>query len=143
MGLVIGDGGADIEEKNALQHLAGVVCCIDVTARNLQTLAKKQGNPWTVSKGYDTFLPISDMIPIDKVREVSNMLEVPEHRLFLSHLRFVQVSDVNNVGLQLQVNGDVKQKDTTKNMIHSVESLVSYISSVMELTPGDLILTGK
>eukprot|EP00188_Purpureofilum_apyrenoidigerum_P001912 Plantae.Rhodophyta-Purpureofilum_apyrenoidigerum.ctg21057.p2 GENE.Plantae.Rhodophyta-Purpureofilum_apyrenoidigerum.ctg21057~~Plantae.Rhodophyta-Purpureofilum_apyrenoidigerum.ctg21057.p2 ORF type:complete len:215 (+),score=38.74 Plantae.Rhodophyta-Purpureofilum_apyrenoidigerum.ctg21057:233-877(+) len=118
LGLVVGAEGSNVPERNALKLLRGVVCAIDITARNLQTKAKQEGNPWTVSKGFDTFCPVSQVVPIE------------------------QVGDPNDVELHLRVNGEEKQRDTTRNMIFSVEKTISYISTIMTLVPGDLILTG-
>jgi len=118
LGLVISRMGKNIPKSKVTDHIEGFFCGIDVTARNLQLEAKSAGSPWSVAKGFDTFLPVSEQLPLDKAK------------------------DLNDLNLYLKVDGEMKQQDSTKNMIHSVEDLVSYISSVMTLQPGDLILTG-
>ena len=96
----------------------GYLVGIDMTARNIQDEAKKQGLPWTTAKGFDTFLPISDFIP--KVR----------------------IPDPHNVNLHLSVNGMMRQDDSTALMLCRIPRLLSEITSVMTLEKGDLVLTG-
>jgi 2-keto-4-pentenoate hydratase/2-oxohepta-3-ene-1,7-dioic acid hydratase in catechol pathway len=90
----------------------------DVTARDLQAAARKAGNPWTLAKGMDTFAPMSRPVPVARVR------------------------DLRDLELELRVNGEVRQKGNTGDMIFGPEELVSYISSFMTLEPGDIIATG-
>ncbi|KAJ7517578.1 hypothetical protein O6H91_03G094800 [Diphasiastrum complanatum] len=118
LGVVIGKRGRDISEKNAMNHVKGYALALDMTARNLQSAAKAEGLPWTVSKGYDTFTPISDFV----------------------HKRKMQSSD--NLELWLQVDGELKQKGNTQDMIFKVPFLIRHISSIMTLFEGDVILTG-
>ena len=89
-----------------------------MTARKLQDDAKAQGLPWTTAKCYDTFTPISEFIPRSKV------------------------SSWDDLTLWCSVNDDVRQKAKTGEMIHSVPFLISYISKIMKLEEGDVIITG-
>ncbi|KAL8796725.1 MAG: hypothetical protein Q9195_001115 [Heterodermia aff. obscurata] len=91
---------------------------IDLTARDVQDEAKKKGLPWTIAKGFDTFLPIS--------------MSIPKGRL----------PDPHNVELFLSVNGETKQDDSTNLMLFRIPRLLSDISQVMTLEKGDVILTG-
>lgn len=118
LAVVIGTKGRDISEESALDHVEGYALAIDVTARELQSVAKASGLPWTVSKGYDTFTPISDFIPKKKVPALDDL------------------------ELWLKVDGELRQKGSSKDMIFSIPFLISHISSVMTLFEGDVILTG-
>ncbi|KAF9364602.1 Acylpyruvase fahd1, mitochondrial [Mortierella sp. NVP85] len=118
LAVVIGKDGRDIAAKDADQHIAGYTLALDMTARNLQDAAKKQGLPWSAAKGYDTFTPIGDFIPKD------------------------QIPDTNNVDLLLKIDGVTKQNGNTRDMIFKVPNLIEHVSSIMKLQEGDVILTG-
>jgi len=111
-------GGKNIPESDALHHIAGYAVGLDMTARDLQGRAKKVGAPWSVAKGFDTFAPIGDFV-------AANM-----------------VPDVQDLFISLKVNGEVRQKGHTADMIFSVVTLVAYASTIFTLEPGDLIYTG-
>ena len=117
LGVVVSKLGRKIPEASAMNHVGGYALALDMTARNLQDQAKKKGHPWSVAKGYDTFCPISDLIDRDKV-------------------------DPGNARLWLKVDGEMKQDGNTREMIFSVPVLISYISGIYTLEPGDVILTG-
>jgi acylpyruvate hydrolase len=89
-----------------------------MTARNVQDEAKKKGLPWSIAKGFDTFLPISDYIPKSAI------------------------PDPHNVDLRLSVNDEVRQSDNTELMLFRIPTQLSEISKVMTLEKGDLVLTG-
>ena len=112
LGVVIGRKGRHIPVNEAEGYIFGFTCVNDVTARDLQ---KKDGQ-WSRAKGYDTFCPIGPWI-------------VPE-----LNYRDVLVEGIHN--------GEIKQSGRTSQMIFNIPYLVSYISSVMTLLPGDLISTG-
>lgn len=118
LGVIIGKKGKHITEEKALQYVLGYLVALDITARDIQSVAKKNGWPWAIAKGFDTFAPISDAV----LKE-----EVP----------FPQ-----NLDLMLKINGVVKQKANTNQMVFSLERIISFISEVMTLERGDLILTG-
>lgn len=96
----------------------GYALSIDMTARNAQNEAKKKGLPWDIAKGFDTFLPIS------KVIEKS------------------AIPDPHNAELYLTVNNEVRQQDSTELMLFRIPRLLSDISKVMTLEPGDIVLSG-
>jgi acylpyruvate hydrolase len=115
---VIGRGGKDIPESKALDHVDAYAVGLDITARDLQAAAKAQGEPWTISKGFDTFAPLGP--------------------LAAAHA----VGDPQGLQIRLTVNGEVRQVGHTGNMLFSVARLVAFCSSVFTLMPGDLIFTG-
>ncbi|KAL8243740.1 hypothetical protein R6Q59_009998 [Mikania micrantha] len=104
--------------NEARKYIAGYVLAIDLTARNVQDEAKKKGLPWSTAKGFDTFLPLSNVIP--------------------AH----EITDPHNVGLKLEVNGMVKQSDSTELMLFRIPRILSDVSKVMSLEEGDIVLTG-
>jgi len=89
-----------------------------MTARNVQDEAKKKGLPWSIAKGFDTFLPISQLIAKPRI------------------------SDPQNAHLWLSVNGEIKQSDSTELMLFRIPRQLSDISRVMALEQGDIVLTG-
>ena len=89
-----------------------------MTARNAQDEAKRKGLPWSISKGFDTFLPISDAIPLSKI------------------------PDPHAINLHLTVNGKDRQNDSTELMLFQLPRLLSDISKVMSLEEGDVVITG-
>ncbi|KAH3678192.1 hypothetical protein WICMUC_001621 [Wickerhamomyces mucosus] len=105
-------------DKDAQDSIEGYALSINLTARNVQDEAKKKGLPWTIGKGFDTFLPISGFIPKSKI---------PNHY---------------NVELFLNVNDKSRQNDLTSLMIFPIHKILSSMSSIMTLEKGDIILTG-
>ncbi|CAO3674956.1 hypothetical protein G6F70_001334 [Rhizopus microsporus] len=118
LAVVIGKEARDCPASQAMEHVAGYALAIDCTARNLQNEAKKKGLPWSTAKGFDTFSPISEFVPKE------------------------QIPDAHNVDLWLKVNDKFRQQGNTKDMIFSVPKLIEYVSSIMKLEVGDVILTG-
>lgn len=103
------DGKADV---------AGYLLAIDMTARNVQDEAKKKGLPWTIAKGFDTFLPVSQ--------------EIAKSR----------IPDPHNAFLRLNVGSEQRQADSSSLMLYRIPRLMAEISRVMTLEKGDLVLTG-
>jgi acylpyruvate hydrolase len=91
---------------------------IDMTARNAQNEAKKKGLPWSISKGFDTFLPVSQIIPKSAI------------------------PDPHNVEIYLTVNDKIRQNDSTNLMLFQIPRMLSDISKVMTLEKGDIVITG-
>ena len=112
LAVVIGRRCRDAAPDQALDYVFGYTCANDVTARDLQ----KSDGQWTRGKGFDTFLPVGPYL----------------------------VTGLNWEGLRIQtrVSGETRQDGNTGDMVFPVPYLVSYISQVMTLEPGDLILTG-
>ncbi|OCH93827.1 hypothetical protein OBBRIDRAFT_789859 [Obba rivulosa] len=118
LGVIIGKTGREISQADADSHIAGYALAVDMTARNMQDVVKKKGLPWSAVKGFDTFTPISTFIPK------------------------LAISDPHNLSLSLKVNGAVKQDGKTSDMIHRIPRILEFMSSIMTLEEGDLILTG-
>lgn len=118
LGIVIGQCATHVEEKDALDYVAGYVVTNDVSARDFQ-LSANGGGQWDKGKGCDTFGPVGPWL-------VSKD-EIP---------------DVQNLSIWLKVNGELRQQSNTKEMIFSVSRIVSYVSQFMTLYPGDVIATG-
>ncbi len=116
--VAIGKKGKNIAEENTPEYVAGYGVGIDVTARDIQQQAKDRGHPWSVAKGFDTFAPLSSF-------ETAN-----------------GGIDFTAMELALSVNDEVRQQDTTRNMIFPVTELIVYLSTIFTLHPGDLIFTG-
>jgi len=112
LAIVIKDKCKDIKESEVDRHIAGYTCLNDVTERDMQ---KKDGQ-WTRAKSFDTFAPIGPYI--------------------------VQGIDPDNQTVKLYLNGKLKQNSNTNNFIFGTRKLVSFISKVMTLLPGDIITTG-
>jgi len=117
MVVVIGKKGHHIKEAEARSYIAGYTVGHDVSARDWQL--KKAGGQWTIGKTFDTFAPIGPAI----VTSESGF-------------------DPHNAGIRCLVNGETVQNSNTNQLIFTVDQLVSYISQVITLTPGDLIFTG-
>lgn len=120
--VIIGKKLSNLDEtfgpEEAIDAIGGYSLGIDVTARNVQEAAKKKGLPWTVGKGFDTFLPIS------------------------GEIEKTAIPDPYNVELNLKVNGELRQSDKTDLMMFKIHELIRFISGIMTLEVGDIIMTG-
>lgn len=116
--VAIGKRGRHIEPADAARFIRGYGIGIDVTARDIQQRAKEKGHPWTIAKGFDTFAPVSTFVPP------------------------VEIDDPQNLALRLYVNNDLCQHGNTRDMIFPISRLISYLSTIFTLSPGDLIFTG-
>jgi acylpyruvate hydrolase len=115
LAVLIGTRGKYIPESEALNHVGGYTCANDVSAHDIEFLTTQ----WTSGKMLDTFCPLGPvMVTAD---------EIP---------------DPTRLRLQTTLNGEVVQDEGTWDMHFSVAALISYISSLATLEPGDLILTG-
>lgn len=116
--VLIGQTGKNIPESEAHEFIKGYAVGIDVTARDIQSIAKTKGHPWSVAKGFDTFAPISKFVSADKI------------------------IDSANIDVSLTVNNTIRQKGNSKNMLFPIPRLISYLSTIFTLHPGDIIFTG-
>ena len=112
LAIVIGKKTRDMAVENVEHHIAGYTCANDITARDLQ----RMDGQWTRSKSFDTFCPLGP--------------------------RIAKNIDPMNLAIATRVNGITKQKSNTNQMIFNVFQLVSFISGIMTLMPGDIIITG-
>ena len=116
LAVVIGRKASYVEEKNAMEHVAGYVLHNDVSEREFQI---ERSGTWDKGKGCDTFAPMGPW------------LATPD-----------EVGEVHNLRLWLTVNGKKMQDGNTKNLLFKIPFLVAYTSRFMTLLPGDVISTG-
>lgn len=114
----LGQGGRDIAQAAALEHVFGYAVGNDLTRRDLQAEAKKMGRPWDMAKGFDSSAVIGPIGRVDKV----------------DHLE--------QGAITLSVNGEEKQRGDLSQMIWSIPEVISILSTYVELAAGDLIMTG-
>lgn len=112
LGVVIGKTARFVPRGKALDYIFGYTCVNDVTARDLQ----KKDVQFTRSKSFDTFAPIGPYM--------------------------VRGIDPGNLRVQSYLNGELRQSSYTSHLIYGVADLISFISEVMTLLPGDIIATG-
>ena len=124
-------GGKHISKEQAWSHVAGWAVGIDFTARDLQAAAKKAGKPWTVSKGFDGFAPVSPFIPVSIGKKPTNQKPADQNPESYKHLQ-----------LKLLVNGQLRQQDLLSNMLFDLPTLISLLSDLFTLRAGDIIFTG-
>jgi fumarylpyruvate hydrolase len=108
---------SNIPPSQASQHVFGYAVGVDLTKRDLQTVAKEAGKPWDLSKGFDNSAPIS------KIQKKEGLL-------------------LDQGAISLKVNGQIKQSSNLSNMAWKVDELISWLSKFITLKPGDIIFTG-
>lgn len=122
LGVVIGRRCRHVAPEQAMEHVAGYAVVNDVTAREL--IFRKDGSAigadWLAGKSFATFLPFGPLL-------------VPRE----------QVADPYSLNIRLSVNGKVYQDESTADMMISIERQIAFLSSLVELQPGDLICTGS
>jgi 2-keto-4-pentenoate hydratase/2-oxohepta-3-ene-1,7-dioic acid hydratase in catechol pathway len=112
LAVIIGRLCREVPRDRAEDVIFGYTCANDVTARDLQ----RTDGQWTRAKGFDTFCPLGPWIET--------------------------AADSSDLSLTTTVNGEVRQHATTRDLLWDVPSLIEYVSSVMTLLPGDVLLTG-
>ena len=118
LALLVGKSAKNISEEEALHCLAGYGVAIDLTLRDVQDELKRKGLPWDIAKGFDTACPLSEFVPAG------------------------QVADPQNLTITMRVNGELRQNCSTSLMIHTSAKIISHLSEIFRLEPGDIILTG-
>lgn len=113
IGVVIGRTASHVPEGDAWGFVGGIVPVNDVTARDLQ----RADSQWSRAKGFDTFCPVGEMIPLAEV-------------------------DTDELSVVSRVNGVEKQRADVGDMVFSIPFLIAYVSRIMTLEPGDLLATG-
>jgi len=111
-------GGTNISIDDALNHVYGYAVALDMTRRDLQGEAKKAGRPWEVGKAFEHSAPCSAIVPASEIGHPASG------------------------ALWLDVDGERRQEADLNQMIWKVPEMISYLSNLFELAPGDLILTG-
>ncbi|AEJ43745.1 fumarylacetoacetate hydrolase family protein [Alicyclobacillus acidocaldarius] len=115
LAVIIGKRGRDISQEKALEYIAGYTAYNDITVRDWQ----QRTSQWLQGKSFDKTGPMGPAL-----------------------VTVEDIPDPQNLSIRLWLNGELRQDDTTRNMIFSVAQLISFISQVMTLEPGDVIATG-
>ncbi|SVE05091.1 uncharacterized protein METZ01_LOCUS457945 [marine metagenome] len=116
--ILLKDGGQNISLDKALSCVVGVTLGLDLTLRDIQTEIKKKGYPWELSKSFDQSSPLGSM-------------RLYDHSFDLLNLPFTCF-----------VNGEKRQEGNTRDMIFTIPRIISFLSTVWKLMPGDLVYTG-
>ncbi|MBK4737468.1 fumarylacetoacetate hydrolase family protein [Noviherbaspirillum pedocola] len=116
--VAIGKGGSDIAAADANAHIWGYAIGLDMTRRDLQGEAKKQGRPWDTGKGFEHSAPIGPIHPI------------------------AQTGLIESGSISLEVNGARRQSGDINQLIWKVPEIIEHLSRYFVLQPGDLIYTG-
>jgi fumarylpyruvate hydrolase len=116
--VAIGKGGSDIPVESALDHVFGYAVGLDMTRRDLQGEAKKAGRPWEVGKAFESSAPCTQVVPAATIGHPSTG------------------------AVWAKVNGQQRQSGDLAQMIWKVPEMISYLSGLFTLQPGDLIFSG-
>lgn len=116
--VAIGQGGRDIPVAGALGHVWAYAVGLDMTRRDRQAEAKKDGRPWEVAKGFDHSAPIGALSPAS------------------------MVPGIHHAAITLRVDGRPRQASSIDLMVWSVAEVIAHLSVAFTLAPGDLIYTG-
>ena len=114
----IGIGGTNIKAADAMKHVWGYAVGLDMTRRDLQGVAKKEGRPWEIGKAFDQSAPIGPIVPA------------------------AAAGNPGNAAITLAVNGQMKQSSSTSKLIWSIAESIEHLTTYWRLEPGDLIFTG-
>lgn len=114
LAIIIKNKIKDLKQEEVQEHILGYSCLNDVTGRDLQ----KEDGQWTRAKSFDTFCPLGPY--------VANAQNI----------------NGNNLKIESYLNGELKQQSNTHNFLFTIEEIVSFVSQVMTLLPGDVIATG-
>lgn len=116
--VAIGKSGANISQQDAVNHIFGYACGLDMTRRDLQAKAKDNRHPWDIAKDFENSAIISEIIPI------------------------AQSGEIIEGKIELSVNNEVRQSSDLNNMIWNVNEIIEHLSTLYVLQPGDIIMTG-
>ena len=116
--VALASGGERILAERALAHVFGYAVGLDMTRRDLQATAKEMGRPWDMAKGFDRSAPISTLRRVD------------------------EIGHPDAGPMALRVNGQVRQEGDLAQQIWKVPETIAYLSTLVELRPGDLVMTG-
>jgi fumarylpyruvate hydrolase len=118
MVIALGRGGSDIPVERALDCVFGYAVGLDMTRRDLQSEAKKLGRPWEVGKAFESAAPCSEIVPAAVIGHPAKG------------------------AVWLKVNGELRQQGDLTQLIWGVPEMISYLSGLFALRPGDLIFSG-
>ena len=116
--VAIGKAGFRIAEAQALDHVFGYACGLDMTRRDLQGAAKEKQRPWDIGKDVEQSAVLGDIMPA------------------------AEIGHPDRGRIELRVNGQTKQSADVSQLIHSVPAVIAHLSQYYHLQPGDLIYTG-
>lgn len=116
--VALGTGGTDLPPERALAHVFGYAIGLDMTRRDLQAEAKKAGRPWDMAKGFDRSAPMGGIRPVS------------------------MIGHPTEGAIWLRVGGESRQEGDLAQQIWKVPETIAYLSTLIELRPGDLIMTG-
>jgi fumarylpyruvate hydrolase len=116
--VALAEGGRDIPVERALDHVFGYAVGLDMTRRDLQAEAKKAGRPWDMAKGFD------QSAPTGSIRTVED------------------IGHPTKGAVWLRINGEPRQEGDLDQQIWKVPETISFLSTLVALRPGDLIMTG-
>jgi fumarylpyruvate hydrolase len=116
--VALAEGGRDIPVERALDRVFGYAVGLDMTRRDLQAEAKEMGRPWDMAKGFDQSAPTSQIRPVE------------------------DVGHPDRGAVWLRVNGEPRQEGDLDQQIWKVPETISYLSTLVTLRPGDLVMTG-
>ncbi len=111
-------GGTGIPIESALDCVWGYAVALDMTRRDLQAQCKKAGRPWEIGKAFEKSAPASELVAAS------------------------EIGHPDEGEIRLKVNGEVRQQGDLNQMIWKVPEMISYLSGLFELAPGDIILSG-
>jgi len=118
MVVALSKGGTNIPVEAALDHVYGYGVGLDMTRRDLQGEAKKLGRPWEVGKAFEASAPCGPLIPASEIGHPASG------------------------AVTLKVNGELRQQGDLNQLIWKVPEMISYLSGLFTLQPGDIIMTG-
>ncbi len=118
MVVALSAGGKDLPVERALEAVYGYTVGLDMTRRDLQGEAKRMGRPWEVGKAFEFSAPCSEIVPA------------------------AAIGHPDSGAIRLEVNGETRQTGDLAQMIWKVPEIVSTLSGLFTLAPGDLIYTG-
>lgn len=116
--VALAEGGRDIPVESALDHVFGYAVGLDMTRRDLQAEAKKAGRPWDMAKGFDESAPTSAIRPV------------------------TQIGHPDQGSIWLRIDGEQRQVGDLSQQIWKVPEAISFLSGLVTLRPGDLLMTG-
>jgi fumarylpyruvate hydrolase len=116
--VAIGKAGFRIADTQALDHVFGYACGLDMTRRDLQSAAKEKQRPWDIAKDVEQSAVVGEIAPATEIGH-------PDH-----------------ARIELRVNGETKQSADISQLIHGVAAVIVHLSQYYHLQPGDLIFTG-
>ncbi|WP_282096146.1 fumarylacetoacetate hydrolase family protein [Epibacterium ulvae] len=116
--IALSTGGQNIPIETALDHIFAYGVGLDMTRRDLQAAAKAKGRPWSTGKGFDHSAPMSALCPV------------------------AQIGHPTSGAVTLKVNGEVRQNGDLAQMLWKPQEIITHLSQLFTLFPGDLIMTG-